>query len=119
MSERDAPVQREAELVICITTAPDAQVADRLVSQLVDERLIACGNLVPGLTSIYRWQGAVERAGEVMVLMKTPSSLVERLFSRIGELHPYEVPELVALPAAAVSSAYCRWVQQETLEVSA
>lgn len=107
------------ELVVVMTTLSDAEAAERLVHTLVQERLIACANLVPGVTSLYRWEGAVERAAEVLVLMKTPASRVESLFARVGELHPYELPELVALSVDAVSHAYCGWVRQETNEVSA
>jgi periplasmic divalent cation tolerance protein len=108
-----------SELALVLSTLPDRAAAERLVAQLVEERLIACGNLLPGVVSIFRWSDAVQREEEVLVLMKTPPSLVERLFQRIAELHPYEVPELVSLSVDAVSNAYCRWVRQETIEVSA
>ena len=102
-----------------LTTVADADVGAALVERLLDERLIACGNLVPGLTSIYRWQGERVREGEVLVVMKTVATRVEELLRRVAELHPYEVPELLALSAARVSDAYGRWVGQETIEVSA
>jgi len=108
-----------ADLVFVVTTLNDVAAAERLVHSLVDEGLIACGNLIPGVTSIYRWKGSVERAAEVLVLLKTPVSLVEPLFARIAELHPYELPELVALSVETVSHAYSAWVRQETNEVSA
>jgi periplasmic divalent cation tolerance protein len=115
----DAAVREAGELVVVLTTLADGESAERLVHRLLDERLIACGNLVPGITSLYRWQGGVERASEVLVLLKTRRELVAPLFSRAAELHPYEVPELVALPVNAVSPAYEGWVKQETNEVSA
>lgn len=112
-------LQRPSGLALCITTAPDAGTAEELVRQLVDERLIACANLLPGLTSIYRWNGEVARDSEVMVLMKAPEALVDRLMQRVSELHPYDLPEFLALSVAEGSSAYCRWVEQETTEVNA
>jgi len=95
-------------------TAPDADTARRVARALLDERLIACASLVPGVTSIYRWQGAVEEAAEVLVVMKTRTELVSRLTARAAELHPYEVPEVLALEVDGGLSAYCRWVMEET-----
>lgn len=107
------------ELVLVLTTAPARPAAESLARQLVDERRIACANLVGGVGSVFRWEGAVRHEEEVLVVMKTVASEVERLFDRIAELHPYDVPELIAVPVAAASQAYCRWVRQETIEVSA
>ena len=95
-------------------TAPDADTARRVARALVDERLIACANLRPGVTSIYRWQGAVEEAAEVLVVMKTRAELVSRVTARAAELHPYEVPEVLALEVDGGLAAYCRWVMEET-----
>jgi periplasmic divalent cation tolerance protein len=105
------------DVSVVVTTAPDRATAERIVRHLVEERLVACGNVLEGMTSIYRWQGAVETTSELLVLLKTRRARVEEVFRRVGELHPYDVPELLALPAAAVSSAYSRWVRAETTEV--
>ena len=113
------PRRAGGELALVLSTLPGPAEAERLLERLVEERLIACGNIVPGVVSIFRWDAGVQREQEVLVLMKTPSSLVERLFRRISELHPYDVPELVSLSADTVSDAYCRWVRQETIEVTA
>ncbi|HET8657242.1 MAG TPA: divalent-cation tolerance protein CutA [Longimicrobiaceae bacterium] len=107
------------EIVVVLTTVPEPEAAARLLRELVQARLIACGSVVPGLTSIYRWQDEVVAESETMLVMKTPRELVAPLFERIGQLHPYELPELVALPVEAVSTAYCRWVRRETIEVNA
>lgn len=107
------------ELVLVLTTVPDQKTGDELVRALVAERLAACGSLLPGLTSIYRWKGSVESSAELLVLLKTPAARAPALFRRVAELHPYEVPELVALPTHAVSEAYSRWVRDETIEVIA
>ena len=105
------------ELALVLSTAPGMEVAEEIVHALVDERLIACANLLPGVVSVFRWRAAVQREEEVLILMKTARSAVEPLFRRIAELHPYEVPELVSVSTDAVSAAYCRWVLQETIEV--
>ena len=103
-----------SELVVALSTAPDAEQAARIGRALVEERLIACANLVPGLTSIYRWQGEVRQEAEVLLVMKTRRALVERLKARLPQLHPYEVPELVVTPVMEGLEAYCRWVRDET-----
>jgi periplasmic divalent cation tolerance protein len=109
----------EDAAVLVLTTVPSAEAGAVLGESLVAERLIACASLVPDLLSIYRWQGSVERAGEVLVVMKTVESLVARLFERAAQLHPYEVPELIALPVAAISESYGSWLRGETIEVTA
>lgn len=109
----------DEDLVLVMTTAPNPEVANGLVEGLVEARLVACGNVVPGLTSIYRWEGAMAREAEVLVLLKTVRSRVEDVFRRLSETHPYELPELVTVRVDEASHAYCRWVRQETIEVSA
>lgn len=103
-----------SELVLALSTAPDGEHAARMARALVEERLIACANLVPGLTSIYRWQGAVQSEPEVLLLMKTRRALVPRLMERIPQLHPYQVPELVVTEVTDGLEPYCRWVLDET-----
>ena len=101
-------------VALVVTTLPEPSVAERVVRQLVDEQFIACGNILPGLISIYRWNDQVQREGEVLVLMKTRKSLVAGLFERVAELHPYDVPELVEVDAERVSAAYGQWVLDST-----
>ena len=103
-----------SDLVLALSTAPDAEQAERIARALVEERLIACANLVPGLTSIYRWEGAVQVEAEVLLVMKTRRSLVPRLKDRLPRLHPYEVPELVITPLVDGLAPYCRWVREST-----
>ncbi len=100
--------------LICFCTCPDADVAERIATALVDERLAACVNVLPGITSVYRWQGKVERAGEVLILAKTTCGSLARLTERIVALHPYELPEVVAVEAAGGSPAYLAWIAAET-----
>ena len=100
--------------LICFCTCPDAEVAERIATTLVDERLAACVNLLPGITSVYRWQGTVERAGEVLILAKTTRESLAALAERIVALHPYELPEVVAVEAAGGLPAYLAWIAAET-----
>ena len=95
-------------------TAPDAEVAGRIASTLVDERLVACVNILPGLRSIYRWQDKRCDEVEVLCLMKTRLDLFSTLRDRIAALHPYQGPEIIALPLAAGSAPYLDWVRQST-----
>lgn len=105
-----------AGLQVVLTTTPDVASAERIGRALVEERLIACANLVPGLTSIYRWEGEVRAEGEVMLLMKTTADRLAQLERRLPELHPYDVPELVALPVSGALEAYGGWVMSETAQ---
>jgi len=103
-----------AEARIVLITAPDDETARRIARALVEERLAACVNLVPGLHSIYRWQGAVEEADEVLLVAKTRAARVAALAARVRALHPYALPEVLALPIADGSRAYLRWVVAES-----
>jgi periplasmic divalent cation tolerance protein len=98
--------------VVMLMTAPSQEVAERIATTLVEERLAACGNIVPGLTSIYRWQDAVQKDAEVLVLFKTEQRVADRLMQRIEELHPYDVPEAVVLPVTAGLAPYLAWIAE-------
>jgi periplasmic divalent cation tolerance protein len=112
MDETTAGEKRTQELSVVLTTLPDEAAAESLVQALLDERLIACGNILPGVLSIYRWENELAREREVLVVMKTATAAVERLFGRIPEIHPYTIPELVGISVEAVSGAYGRWVTE-------
>jgi periplasmic divalent cation tolerance protein len=99
---------------VVLVTAPDATAAERLVRTLVDERLVACGSIVPGVISIYHWQGELHRDHEVQILLKTKESRVAALLERVPALHPYEVPEVLVLPVAAGLGPYLDWVRRES-----
>ena len=99
-------------LVFC--TFPDQDTAQRVATALVEQRLAACVNLVPGVQSIYRWQGKVESADEVLAVMKTTAKVYPQLEARLKELHPYEVPEIVALQAERALEVYAKWVGEMT-----
>lgn len=100
--------------LVCFCTCPDAASAERLAETLVGERLAACVNLLPGVRSVYRWQGAVERADEVLLLIKTAGERLDALAARVRALHPHELPELVAVEAAGGLPAYLEWVAAES-----
>ena len=97
-----------ARVVLC--TCPDEASAAGIARAIVESRLAACANLVPGLTSIYRWQDRVETSGESLLIIKTTEAAYPSLEKRIRELHPYEVPEILALDVAAGLPAYLEWV---------
>jgi periplasmic divalent cation tolerance protein len=109
-----SPAPHPADFVVVLMTAPDADVAGRIANTLVDERLVACANILPGLRSIYRWEGKVCDEPEVLCLMKSRLDLFPALRDRITNLHPYQVPEIVALPLVAGSTPYLDWVRQST-----
>jgi len=104
----------ETEVRVAFATAPDEAVALRIARVLVDERLAACANLLPGVRSIYRFRGDVEDEHEVLLVIKTCADRVEALAERLRALHPYEVPELVVLPTAGGLPSYLDWVRAET-----
>ena len=100
------------ETLIVLATFPDADTARRIVHALVEENLAACGNLIPGVESIYRWEGQVETSAEVLAVLKTGTARYAQLEARLKELHPYEVPECLALRVAEGSPAYLRWLHE-------
>ena len=104
----------EAEVRVVLATAPDVETAGRIARALVEERLAACVNVVPGLRSIYRWEGAVEEAAEVLLVAKTRAERAAALAARVRALHPYELPEVLELPAVGGSEAYLAWVRRES-----
>lgn len=103
----------EAVVTAVVTTAPNADVAEMLATRLVEERLAACANVIPGITSIFRWDGELQREGEVLVVFKTTAAAVDALSERLSELHPYDVPEVLALPVPQGSDRYVAWVHDE------
>jgi len=98
------------DLLLVLTTFANEDDAARVVRALVDERLAACGNLLPGARSIYRWRDGVEDAREVVVLLKTRKQDWPALMSRLHELHPYDTPECIAVRMAAVAPKYGAWL---------
>ena len=108
------PSLPESGYLLIYVTAPDAAVARSLARALVEERLAACANILEGMHSIYRWQDAVEEASEAVCLFKTTTERRAALFARVRELHPYEIPCIVALPILAGSAPFLEWIDAET-----
>jgi periplasmic divalent cation tolerance protein len=100
--------------VVVLSTFPDETRAADIARALVDARLAACVNLVAGARSIYRWQGAIEEAREVLAVIKTTSDRLDALRTRLVELHPYEVPEVIAMPVVGGHAPYLDWISGET-----
>lgn len=103
-----------AGVLVVLTNAPDAAVADTLARALVDERLAACVNVLSPCRSVYRWQGAVHDATEVPLLIKTATDRLAALQQRLRELHPYDTPEILAWRPDAGWPPYAQWVVDET-----
>jgi periplasmic divalent cation tolerance protein len=104
--------QAEEQALVVLVTTPSTEKAVELARALVSERLAACGNVVPGLRSIYRWKGAVEDDLEALLVLKTTLARFPALRDRVVALHPYEVPEVLALPVAAGSAPYLAWIAE-------
>lgn len=103
------------DAMVVLTTVASAEEAVTLVRALLDRRLIACGTILPGARSLYRWNGKIADEQEVMVLLKTRAARVEALEMSFAELHPYKVPELLALPVSAGLRKYLEWIGDETV----
>jgi periplasmic divalent cation tolerance protein len=99
---------------ITFATCKDRLQARRIARALVREKLAACVNLVPGIASIYAWEGKVEEGREVLLLIKSRAALSKRLAARVKELHTYSVPEVVTIPIASGNPDYLRWIREST-----
>ena len=95
-------------------TCGDLDEAQAIAAKIVEERLAACANLIPGMTSVYRWEGKIEQAGETVLILKTQASLVDKLTERVRALHSYDCPCVVALPVAGGNPAFLDWIAEET-----
>ncbi len=102
------------DAVVVLTTVATDDEAVQLVRSLLERRLIACGTLVPGSRSLYRWQGRVADERETLILLKTRSARVDALREAFGELHPYKVPELLVLSVDTGLEKYIDWINEET-----
>ena len=100
--------------LLVITNCPDEACANAIALALVEEKLAACANLLPRVQSVYRWQGAIESASEVPLMLKTTGHRYTALEARISQLHPYDTPEIIALPITRGLPAYLAWLAAET-----
>ena len=102
------------ESIVIISNVPDMATAQALAQALVGRQLAACVNILPGVQSVYRWQGAIEEAHEISLFIKTRRACYAAVEAAICELHPYDVPEIIALPISGGLPAYLAWLVQET-----
>jgi periplasmic divalent cation tolerance protein len=102
------------EVLVVLTNCPDEEVAERIARALVDNRLAACVNQLAPVNSIYRWRGVVEEAVEIPLLIKCTRERYPAVEETIRQLHPYTVPEIIAVPVVAGFAPYLRWVDDET-----
>jgi periplasmic divalent cation tolerance protein len=102
------------DAIVVFTTVATEQEAVTLVRALLERRLVACGTLLPGSRSLYRWQGKVADEREVVVMLKTRSARLDSLTAAFSELHPYKVPELLALAVTSGNDKYLEWINGET-----
>lgn len=100
-------------LLVVLCTFPDIEKARQTGTALIEAQLAACVNLCPAVESIYRWEGSIETASEVLAIFKTTREAYPELERRLKSLHPYEVPEIVALPPLTALDAYARWLERE------
>ena len=98
------------KMVLVLTTCATVEDADTVVRYLLERRLIACGSVIPGVTSTYVWNSGVEQSSEVQVVLKTNATLREVVMQTLSEIHPYEIPEIVCLAPDAVHAPYLAWV---------
>ncbi len=96
--------------IVIFVTAKDRQEAEKITQALLDERLIACGNIVNPVTSFFHWVGKIEKAEECLIVMKSRADLFLQVAERVKRLHSYEVPEVLALPIVDASKAYLDWM---------
>ncbi|MDD2696401.1 MAG: divalent-cation tolerance protein CutA [Anaerolineales bacterium] len=105
----------QLEPIIVLITAPSVQVAKRIALALLEAKLAACVNILPGVNSLYVWENAVHDEQEVLMLVKTQAGVFEQgLLPLVKSLHPYEVPEIIALPVSAGLESYLRWIGEMT-----
>lgn len=102
------------EILLVITNMPDRVTAERIAEALVTEGVAACVNVLAECTSIYRWEGKIEHASEVPLFIKTTNAVYPQLENTLRKLHPYKIPEIIALPVSAGLPEYLNWVLQET-----
>jgi periplasmic divalent cation tolerance protein len=107
-------IQRGARYRIVLVTCASLTEARIIARSVVEKKLAACANILPGVQSIYRWKRKVEHAREVLLLIKTSAARLPRLEQEVARLHSYEVPEFIALPITAGAQAYLKWIGENT-----
>jgi periplasmic divalent cation tolerance protein len=110
LADLNSEITNMVDAVVVLTTVPSGDKGEEMGRVLVNERLAACVNVLPPMTSIYRWRDAVEREAERQVIIKTSRARVPELQARLTALHPYELPEFIVLPIADGGEAYLQWI---------
>ena len=108
----------DKQYFVIFCTCPDLATAERIAKAIVEEKLAACVNILPGITSVYRWQDQTQQDSELLLLIKTRQHAYSALEKRIQQLHPYEIAEIIALPLVAGSSNYLAWLNANIGEFS-
>ena len=107
-------MDQDAGLIVVYTTFPTEKDAQKVGRDLVEEKLAACVNIIPGMVSIYSWEGAIENGNEVVMLVKTRKDLESRVFEALAAKHPYSVPALIAFEPRRVAASYLEWLHNQT-----
>ena len=107
-----------SETLVVLCTLPEQEIAARIAGILVQEQLAACVNIIPGLTSVYRWKDAVHQDNEVLLLIKSTAAIYPQLEQRIQALHPYELPEIIAVPIQTGQADYIQWINDSLIPLS-
>jgi len=107
-------VQENDKPILIYTTFPSPEAAERVGGELVDAGLVACVNIIPGMTAIYIWEGQRQRDSECVMLMKTRAGLADTVIARARSLHPYTNPALIVLPVSGGSDDFLRWIEAQT-----
>lgn len=110
----EAAIAEQPEHLVVMNTCPDSETAGRIAADLVDRKLAACVQVLPGLQSYFHWDGKVDREEEHLLLIKTSSASYPALERRIRELHPYELPEIIGVPVSKGLPEYLSWVNNNT-----
>lgn len=107
------------DFIVVLITVPSTEVGEQVASALMEQKLAACVNILPSITSIFAWQGEVQNDREVLLVVKTRAELFhERLIPAVKAIHPYEVPEIIALPIVMGSQGYLDWIAAETESIT-
>ncbi|GAB2476136.1 divalent-cation tolerance protein CutA [Luteococcus sediminum] len=104
----------DTDFVTVTITGPSTEQLAKLVRLLVEARLAACGNIIPGVVSIYRWRDAIEREPEALALVHTRARLFRQIENLVTQLHPYETPQVTAIPISAINETYSNWLRDNT-----
>ncbi len=106
----------DGKVVIVLVTGPDREALVEIAHRVVGDRLAACANVLDGVSSVYRWKGSVEEAGEALAILKTTQARTGALEDSVRALHPYEEPEFIVLPVLGGSSSYLEWVTRSVAD---